>query len=262
MASSRLAPQLARVRSGVKRRLKTRLASTPGGDRRQTAIDEIPLWVLQERYEGEFAVDPISYATVRDHADSIDNLPPLATVTGDMKDVQRCWMVKAILGTVPSGSRLVEIGAGEPLVAAVLARLGYDVTVVDPYDGTGNGPREFSIFTAAYPEVRFVREPFPPPGGLDGEFDAVYSISVLEHVPEWAVAGLVDAGRDLVRARGGVSIHAVDHVIAGWSADEHRVGIEEIAGAMDLDAGELERTLAAMESDPETYLVSAEAHNE
>ena len=82
-----------------------------------------------------------------------------------MKDLQRCWMVKAILGNVERGSRMLEIGAGEPLVAGMLSRLGYDVTVVDPYDGSGNGPREFARFTAAYPDVDFVRDQFPPERG-------------------------------------------------------------------------------------------------
>ena len=61
---------------------------------------------------------------------------------GDLKDVQRPWVLKAIVGAVPPGSRLLEIGAGEPLVAELLARLGYDVTVVDPYDGRDRGPTD------------------------------------------------------------------------------------------------------------------------
>jgi hypothetical protein len=65
-----------------------------------------------------------------------------------------------------------------------------------------------------------------------------------------------------VRARGGCQIHAVDHVLAGWGADSHREGLERIVAAMGLDGAELAATIERMERDPETYLVSAEAHNQ
>src|SRR5438309_3747012 len=45
----------------------------------------------------------------------------------DLKDVQRPWALKAIVGSVRPGSRLLEIGAGKPVVADQLAQLGYDV---------------------------------------------------------------------------------------------------------------------------------------
>ena len=72
-----------------------------------------------------------------------------------MKNLQRCWMVKAVLGSVEPGGRLLEIGAGEPLVADLLARLGYEVTVVDPYDGSGDGPLEFEEFRGRLSAGRF-----------------------------------------------------------------------------------------------------------
>ena len=89
-------------------------------------------------------------------------MPGLAAASVDMKDLQRCWMVKAVLGNVEPGGRLLEIGAGEPLVAGLLSRLGYEVTIVDPYDGSGNGPREYADFASAYPDLDFVRDQFPP----------------------------------------------------------------------------------------------------
>src|SRR3954452_16872393 len=94
------------------------------------------LWELEDRYRGTFDVYPLSYGTVRDFADSLDNLAGLARANGDMKDLQRCWVLKAVLGNVERGDHLVEIGAGEPLVADVLTQLGHRVTVVDPYDGS------------------------------------------------------------------------------------------------------------------------------
>ena len=149
------------------------------------------LWELEQRYRGRFEVEPLSYGTVRDLADSVDNLGGLARASSDMKDLQRCWMVKAILGVVEPGGRLVEIGAGEPLVADLLSRLGYEVTIVDPYDGSGQGPREFEEFSRSHPEVTFIRERFPPSAGLEGTYAAVYSVSVLEHIPLEALGGVI-----------------------------------------------------------------------
>ncbi|MDX6606770.1 MAG: hypothetical protein QOD14_1310, partial [Solirubrobacterales bacterium] len=145
------------------------------------------LWELEELYRGRFEVEPLSYGTVRDFADSADHLGGLARASSDMKDLQRCWMVKAVLGNVERGGGLVEIGAGEPLVADLLTRLGYGVTVVDPYDGSGHGPEQFDEFRRAYPDVDFVRERFPPSDRLPGDVAGIYSISVLEHIPAEAV---------------------------------------------------------------------------
>jgi hypothetical protein len=236
-------------------------SATPGANASAWTIADGSLWPIAERYAGCFPLAPISYGTVRDFADSADRMTGLAGASFDMKDLQRCWMVKAILGNVERGSRILEIGAGEPLVAGMLSRLGYEVTVVDDYQGGGNGPREFTRFQTAYPDLRFVRELFPPSEPLGDDFAAVFSISVLEHVPLADVASAVEAGHELVRKRGGCSIHAVDHVLAGWGAEEHREKLDRIVAALDLSEDELASQIERMEHDPETYLVSAEAHN-
>jgi hypothetical protein len=217
------------------------------------------LWELEDRYRGSFEVEPLSYGTVRDLADSLDNLGGLARANGDMKDLQRCWALKAVLGSVDRGTPLVEIGAGEPLVADLLSRLGHAVTVVDPYDGSGNGPLEFERFRRAYPAVSFIRERFPPSGGLPPGVACVYSISVLEHVPVERVGAVVEAAREAL-APGGCSIHAIDHVLAGWGAQAHAERLEEIARRAGVASNELERMLEALAGDPDAYLVSAEAH--
>lgn len=216
------------------------------------------LWEIEERYR-DFAVEPLSYGTVRDWADSVDHFGGLARAGFDMKNLQRCWMVKAIVGNVERGARLVEIGAGEPLVADVLSRLGYRVTVVDPYDGSGNGPREYEAFRRAYPELTFVRERFPPREGLGPQVAAIYSISVLEHVPIEAIDGLLAAAAGAL-VPGGCSIHAVDHVVAGWGSDQHRERLEAIVRATGMPVAPLRELLGRLEADPETYFVSAEAH--
>lgn len=237
------------------------VAAADGSNASTWAVADDSLWPIRDRYRGAFELAPISYGTVRDFADSGDQMPGLAGANYDMKDMQRCWTVKAILGNVEPGSRILEIGAGEPLVAGMLSRLGYEVTVVDPYDGSGNGPREFEIFSAAYPDLRFVREQFPPAEDLGGGYAAVYSISVLEHVPLEAIDAVAAGTAELLAERGGVSIHAVDHVLAGWGADEHLEKLRRIASASGLSLDELDAAIAALERDPETYFVSAEAHN-
>lgn len=268
MRAARLKDEARRLRAAARRRAKAALlargngAPPAGANGSIVAVADDLLWTLPELYRDRYPLAPISYGTVADFADSIDNLPGLATASGDMKNLQRCWAVKAVLGNVAPGERILEIGAGEPLVAGILSRLGYRVTIVDPYDGSGNGPRGHAHFSAAYPDVEIIREQFPPSRELGGEFACVYSISVLEHVPLEAIDGLIAGAHELLRPSAGCSIHAVDHVLAGWGADSHREGLDRIVAASGLESSALEATIAAMERDPETYFVSAESHNQ
>jgi SAM-dependent methyltransferase len=228
------------------------------GRRTEELVPDERLWELKRRY-AEFEVPPISYGTVRDFADSLDNLGGLARANSDMKDLQRCWAVKAVLGNVAPGGRLVEIGAGEPLAADTLVRLGYEVTVIDPYDGSGHGPRQFEEFRASYPRLDFVRDRFPPERGLPAPVDCVYSISVLEHIPTDSVAEVVSASLEVLRP-GGCAIHAIDHVVAGWGAEGHLERLEAIARSSGIPVERLHGAIRALEQDPEAYFVSAEAH--
>jgi hypothetical protein len=238
-------------------------AAPPEGQTSNSSYWVVPdeaMWPIPELY-GSFEVPALSYGTVRDFADSSENMPGLAGANFDMKDMQRSWMTKAIVGSVPRGAKLLEIGAGEPLVAGILSRLGYDVTVVDPYDGSGNGPREYEQFTAAYPDVRFIREQFPPAEDLGDDFGAVYSISVLEHVPLEALDAVIAGARRMIAGVDGRSIHAVDHVLAGWGSDSHLAGLRKIVEDSGLPLADLDATIEQLRDDPETYFVSAESHN-
>lgn len=216
---------------------------------------------LAERYAGR-GTPGIGYATVRDFCDSMDQMPALASASGDLKDQQRPWMVKTILGSVPQGGRLVEIGAGHPFVASILARLGYHVTIVDPYDGSGNGPREFEHFSASCPEVRFIRSLFnaETPGLEPATFDAIYSISVLEHVPLDAVPGVCAGIRRFLRPRGR-TIHAIDHVLEGTHDRYHAEHLARLVADLGGSAANLAQVLHAARNDVETYFLSAEGHN-
>jgi hypothetical protein len=244
------------------RKLASRYLRAPrrGGNASVWTLGEKPLARARQRYQGAFPVPAVSYGTVRDLADSRAHLGGLADANRDLKDVQRCWTVKAILGNVAPGSRLLEIGAGEPVVAGILSRLGYEVTIVDPYAGRGNGPRAFAAFRAAYPDLAFVRDSFPPAQPLAAGFGAVYSISVLEHLGPDEIRQALTAARGLLEPERGCAIHAIDVVIAGWGTEEHREKLEAAAAALGIEPAAVAAQVEQLRDDPETYFVSAETH--
>ena len=65
------------------------------------------------RFPRESREPGISYATVRDYCQSVDLLPEITGTDGDLKNVQRPWALKAVLGCMPPPARLLEIGGGE-----------------------------------------------------------------------------------------------------------------------------------------------------
>jgi hypothetical protein len=216
---------------------------------------------LCESY-GDFAVPTVGYGTVRDFSDSLERLTSLATAQGDLKDAQRPWMVKALWSLVPPGGRVVEIGAGQPYVADLLQQSGLDVTIVDPYDGSGNGPVEFERYRQGHPALTFVRARFDARivEQLPAEsYDAVFSISVLEHLSEPELASVISGARALLRD-GGHSIHNVDHSIIGFDRAVSLSRLTALARLHGVSEGSLEAALQEAEDDPETYFLSAESH--
>ncbi len=226
---------------------------------------------LLSRYAGVFPVEPVGYGTVRDYCDSCDGVPELASVQGDLKDLQRPWAVKSILGLLPPGARVLEVGGGEPLVAGALAELGYDATLVDPYDGSGRGPQEYEYYRANFPRVRIVRQLFGPGlVELAGErFDAIFSVSVLEHVPPGAALDGLFEGITEHLVPGGWSLHCVDCVVRGEAEAFHLAQCARVlawqgrlAGRDETNAaGELAALAIRAQGDLETYYLSAEGHN-
>jgi hypothetical protein len=236
-------------------------------------MSQIPtLPSLVARYANRAAYPALSYATVRDFCDSVDHLPSLATHQNDLKDAQRPWAVKAILNCLSPGSKLVEIGSGEPIAAAALVLLGYDVTICDPFDGSGNGPIEYETYRTAYPGVKFVRSLFTPELArtLPGPFDGVFSISVLEHVLGEHLTSAFEAAAIALRP-GGYSIHAVDHVLQGNDEAWHAGQVLRILQHQNRLAGsptpeavlarELVDLFARAKDDLDTFLLSPQGHN-
>ena len=233
------------------RQLSSRVSARGLAPAVETAVD---------RYQS-FDPPALGYATVRDYCDSVESLPDLARLSGDLKDVQRPWTLKAILGRIPSGARLLEVGAGDPYVADVLSRLGYDVTVVDPYDGRDRGPNAFEAIRDEHPNVRFVRGTFPDAmPGADAPYDCIYSISVLEHIPEAEVPNLWAGIRRLSTANA-TTIHAIDHVHLGVGDAAHRERLRVIVHEAGIEPAHLDDLLAAIDCDPDAYFLSAEGHN-
>lgn len=209
-----------------------------------------------------FVPEALSYATSRDYCDTHDTMPGLANLNGDLKDVQRAWILKTLLNILPPRSRVLEIGAGEPWVADILTRLGHEAWVVDPYDGTGNGPVELARYKAECPHIHFIQKFFGPemPELGDLLFDCIYSISVIEHIPVAHLPGVFDGIRRFL-APTGHSLHAVDFVRRGLDADEHMEVLRVINAQSGHTDKELEGKLLAMDADLETYYLSVEAHN-
>lgn len=220
------------------------------------------LEAIYRRYAHSFRVKPVSYATAEDYCESFDHLRPLATYNLDLKDVQRPWVFKSILASVPRGSRILEIGAGEPWVADLLQRLGYQVWVVDPYDGSGNGPAEYEAFSKQCPNIKFIRDQFSDAlQQLEvSSFDCIYSISVLEHLGAEGLRS-VAAGLKKFLHPNGFNIHVVDHVHRGNGAAAHLANLKLMIDLFDLSLSDLNTTLQAIDTDPETYFLSAESHN-
>ena len=224
--------------------------------------------ILRE-FGGDSVETSVGYATVRDYCQSLDLLPQITGRDGDLKNVQRPWAVKAILGCIRPGARLLEIGGGEPVVSGFLSELGYDVTLVDPYDGFGNGPTDFANYVRRFPHVRLVRGYFRP--GMQefaaSSFDGIFSVSVLEHIPPQPLQSCFEAIRFFLKP-GGVSLHCFDFVLqgAGW---EHALGnAREIyeqqrsidPALPDQDAG-LDTLLTQLKEDVETFYLSPQGHH-
>ena len=207
-----------------------------------------------------------SYATVRDYCESLDHLPQVTGMDGDLKNVQRPWVVKALLRTVKPPAKILEIGGGEPVVSAFLNELGYDVTLVDPYDGSGNGPTAFQQYVERFPNVKIVRKYFEPqmPDFTPGSFNAIFSVSVLEHLPVDAATKCFQAIRDFL-VPGGASVHCFDFILEGNGQEYDRTVASNLlrlqATLGNYELSRLEELLDRLRGDTETFFLSPQGHH-
>jgi len=208
-----------------------------------------------------------SYATVRDYCESRDELPQITPLDGDLKNVQRPWAAKTIMARVPPPARLLEIGGGEPIVAGFLAELGYEVTLIDPYDGFANGPTHYQRYLEQFPHVRIVREYLRPglPGLEPHSFNAVFSISVLEHIPPDSLGPCFDAIAEFL-APGGVSAHCFDFILQGHG-DSHdyqhaqRILAEQARVTGSPSVPPFDELIPRLRADVETFFLSPQGHH-
>ena len=235
----------------------------PWRSKTENLIGETSLQRIVSRYMGNYPLPRVSYATVRDYCDSVDEMRGLATMSGDLKNVQRPWAVKAILGMVQRGSRILEIGAGEPWIADTLSRAGYEVWIVDPYESSCSGPGAMARFMLECPDVRFIRDVFTDqlPDLPPATFDCIYSVSVLQHLEHESLRAMVRGIAKFLKA-GGISLHAIDHVQRGMGHQEDMERIELVGRLFDIDKLELHATLQRLDRDLDTYLLSAEGFNQ
>lgn len=272
MRHSRVANFFRRGRAAARSRLKARLAGgAPGtehaGDGSGLALngsdDLVPdeeVWPLRELFGDRSPAAGISYATVADFAESADAMPRLIAASPPPLGLQRGWVIKTLLGAVPPGSAILELAGSSPLAAGVLARLGYDVTVLDPFDGTASEPHLYTPLTRDYSVLEFIRDRFPTTTPLPRRYAAVHSIGLLDRFEADRASAAISAATDALQP-GGVQLHAFSHVLAGWGAEESAQRLSTVAAAAGLDDAAVEAALGPMAEDPETYLVSAEAHD-
>lgn len=219
------------------------------------------------RYAGIRSTPETSYATVRDYCDSVDHLPENTGLDGDLKNVQRPWAAKSILQCVRPPARLLEIGGGEPLLSEFLCELGYDATLIDPYDGSGNGPTDYERYRERFPQVKIVRALFTPSIRelASQSFDIVFSVSVLEHLLGEALRSCFEAVGEFLRP-GGASIHCFDFILQGiGDAHDLENASQILAGQSRLteerSVPELPAFLEKLKADVDTFYLSPQGHH-
>jgi hypothetical protein len=201
-----------------------------------------------------FELVDVGYSRVSDYTRYFDRYPSLMHPKGDLKDVQRPWALEATLGLVKPGGQVIDLGgAGCQLASALMET--HQVTVVDPYDGSGNGLRDPKPFRKKYPKIRIVQGVLNPDTSLAG-FDAVISTSVVEHIAIARHRETVEGIRKALRV-GGYSVHAVDvtlDAVNGYLLGTQRTAESFVrAHGVEFDIGpSREKALA----DVETYFLS------
>lgn len=221
-------------------------------------MEEKRVMQLYEQY-GEANFPELEFATVKDFADSLEYMPELC-IQQDLKDVERPWAVKAIIDKVPKGGKLLEVGGGEPIVADFLHQLGYDVTLIDPFEGAGNGPIRYEHYKRKYPNVKMIRSYFTDDCDdlTENTFDCIFSISVLEHIPTSEIPSIF-RGIEKYSKPGAYTIHNVDHIHLGHEADWSLQHLNSILAQLSL-LDEWTLLQGTIDWDPDIFFLSPEGH--
>lgn len=143
-----------------------------------------------------------------------------------MKTVQDIYLYHRLCNE--RGKRMLEAGGGNSRILRLLRREN-ECWLVDRFEGLGHGPRRIPFM----PGVHIVRDYIGEfnPSLVDGGFDFVFSISVVEHIPlEYLDKFFVDCARLL--KPGGRMIHLIDTYVYD-PADRDADGREEFARRID-----------------------------
>ena len=159
-----------------------------------------------------FSLQNITYPKIPEYLDHLEMFPDLVSSYGDLKDVQRPWAIEACRTNLQSGARILDLGGSRCEVATYLLK-EFALTVVDPYDGSGNGPTNPDIYRKRHPGLEIVQG-FLNKGTHLREFDAVISTSVVEHIAPKFHADTVGGIYESLKP-GGYSIHAIDLTCSG-----------------------------------------------
>ena len=69
----------------------------------------------------------LGYSTVRDYTRYYEQYPDLLGPKGDLKDVQRPWVLEMVREHVPKGAQVIDMGGGYcHLASCLMARLRSD----------------------------------------------------------------------------------------------------------------------------------------
>jgi ubiquinone/menaquinone biosynthesis C-methylase UbiE len=129
----------------------------------------------------------------------------------DLKRYSDLLVYAFIRRNVPQGSKLLEIGGGYSRVLSALAE-DYECWNLDKCEGLGNGPTTVPSSLGFHLVQEYIGN-FSPELP-ERAFDCVFSISVLEHVPEGDAGFFKNIIADMARVArpGAYSLHCVDSV--------------------------------------------------
>jgi len=133
------------------------------------------------------------------------------------------------------GARIAEVGAGNSRILPLLAAEN-DCVTVEKFEGQGGGPTDHKQIKGVPNISAFLGENNPELA--DDSFDVVFSISVVEHVPDAAALTAFHDDQLRILKPGGLFLHAIDiyvedetapHLVQrfeayrGWVTDAERV---------------------------------------
>jgi hypothetical protein len=200
-----------------------------------------------------FRLVEMSYARIPDYIGYLSTHSGLIGAYGDLKDVQRPWVAKKLSELVPAGASVIDMGGSACELASFLMDT-YRVTVVDPYDGSGNGPVSAAAFAKKYPKLNIVTGLVTRGSTFPGSA-AVISTSVVEHIDNKFHSDTVSGIHDSLEV-GGFSIHAIDITCQGVNGflEKNKNLCHSWLSAHGIDC-EIEEFSQKMIADLETYFL-------